>query len=78
MMQAAILQLHAELKEAAVMSGASHAQTVRHVILALIMPSVASLFVSVLVHSIREFSASVILRSGGNEVLSTFQSRSRT
>lgn len=71
MMQAAILQLHVELEEAAVMSGASQAQTIRRVILPLCMPSVVSLFVWVLVHSMREFSASVILRSGNSEVLST-------
>jgi ABC-type sugar transport system ATPase subunit len=48
----------------------TRAQSMRRVVVPLIMPSVVSLFVWVLVDSFRQFSAAVVLRSGNNDGLS--------
>lgn len=71
MMQAAVLQLHRELEEAGATSGATKAQAIRRIVVPLVIPSIISLYVWVMVHSFREFSLAVMLRTGNNEVLST-------
>ncbi len=71
MMQAAVMQIHRELEEAAATSGATSPQTLRRIVLPLVRPAVVGLFIWMLVHSLREFSVSVMLLSGNNEVLST-------
>lgn len=71
MMQAAVMQIHRELEEAAATSGATSVQTMRRVVLPLVRPAIVGLFIWMLVHSLREFSVSVMLLSGNNEVLST-------
>src|SRR5690606_15180450 len=62
MMQAAVMQIHKEIEEAASTSGATRMQTMRRIIAPLIRPSIYALVVWVLVHSFREFSIAVILR----------------
>lgn len=71
MMQAAVMQIHKEIEEAASTSGATRMQTMRRIIAPLIRPSIYALVIWVLVHSFREFSIAVILRSSSNELLST-------
>lgn len=71
MMQAAVIQIHKELEEAATVAGATRLMTMRRVLIPLIKPSIYSLVIWVVVHSFREFSIAVMLRSNRNEVLST-------
>jgi iron(III) transport system permease protein len=71
MMQAAVMQIHKEIEEAASTSGATRVQTMRRIIAPLIRPSIYALVIWVLVHSFREFSIAVILRTKNNELLST-------
>jgi iron(III) transport system permease protein len=65
------MQIHKEIEEAASTAGATRIQTMRRIIAPLIRPSIYALLVWVLVHSFREFSIAVILRSSTNELLST-------
>jgi iron(III) transport system permease protein len=65
-----MLQIKAELQEAAEMSGATWIQTFRRVTLPLIMPGFIAGWIYVAIMSIREFGAAVILSSSGNPVLS--------
>ena len=71
MMQAAVLQLHRELEEAASVAGASLLTTFRRVVAPLVKPAIFALLIWVVVHSLREFSVAVMLASRRNEVLST-------
>ena len=71
MMQAAVIQIHKELEEAATVAGASRLDLFRRVLMPLIKPSIYGLMVWLVVHSFREFSIAVMLRSTKNEVLST-------
>lgn len=71
MMQAAVIQIHKELEEAATVAGASRMALFRRVLVPLIKPSIYGLMVWLIVHSFREFSIAVMLRSTKNEVLST-------
>jgi ABC-type Fe3+ transport system permease subunit len=71
MMQAGMLQIGNELEEAALTSGASVWQNILRVVAPLLKPSIIALMIWMIVHSLREFSISVMLQSGKNEVLST-------
>jgi iron(III) transport system permease protein len=71
MMQAGMLQIGRELEEAALTSGASVWQNIVRVVTPLLKPSIIALMIWMIVHSLREFSISVMLQSGKNEVLST-------
>ena len=71
MMQVAILQVHKELEEAATVSGAALWQNLWRIVTPLVRPMILGIFLWVFVHSLREFSIAVMLRSGKNEVLST-------
>jgi iron(III) transport system permease protein len=71
MMQAGLLQINAELEEAATVSGAAMARTVRRIIAPLLRPTIIAMVIWVAVHSIREFSIAVMLQSNNNTVLST-------
>jgi iron(III) transport system permease protein len=71
MMQVAMLQVHHELEESATVCGASMAQRLRRIVIPLVAPMIGAIFLWVFMHSIREFSIAVTLRSGQNEVLST-------
>jgi iron(III) transport system permease protein len=71
MMQSGILQISSELEEAGVMSGASVWQNLARIVTPLLKPTIIALMIWMIVHSLREFSISVMLQSGKNEVLST-------
>ena len=71
MMQAGMLQIGAELEEAALVARASMLDNIRRIVIPLLRPTLIAVLTWVLVHSLREFSVSVMLQSGRNEVLST-------
>ncbi|MDQ0137772.1 iron(III) transport system permease protein [Neorhizobium galegae] len=71
MMQGAVMQIHKEVEEAAFVCGANRLQIFRRVMVPLIRPSIYSLVIWVVVHSFREFSIALILRTSSNELLST-------
>ena len=68
---AAIIQIHAELEEAARMSGASWGVTLRRIVVPLLLPALVNAWVWVAVHAVRELGISLILFTRGNGVLST-------
>jgi iron(III) transport system permease protein len=63
-------QLHAELEEAGAMCGAPWLTTFRRIVLALLAPSLLTSVIYVGLRSLREYSASILLASPGNEVFS--------
>ncbi len=65
-----ILQIHKELEEAASAAGATWWQTFRRVTLPLLRPGIVAGWIYVFIVSFREFSTSVLLTSGDNNVLS--------
>ncbi len=71
MMQTGLIQISAELEEAASMAGATLFQMLRRITMPLLSATTVALTIWVLVHSIREFSIAVMLQSGRNSVLST-------
>lgn len=71
MMQSGLLQISAELEEAAVVAGGSLLQLFRRILVPLLQPTIIAAAIWIAVHSIREFSIAVMLQSGRNQVLST-------
>lgn len=71
MMQSGLLQISAELEEAAVVSGGSLLQMFGRILVPLLRPTIIAAAIWIAVHSIREFSIAVMLQSGRNNVLST-------
>ncbi len=71
MMQSGLLQIAAELEEAAGMAGATLQRTFWRILLPLLAPTVIAVVIWILVHSVREFSIALMLQSGRNSVLST-------
>jgi iron(III) transport system permease protein len=67
---ASMVQIHKELEESAAMSGATWATTFRRVVLPLLKPGLIAGWIYVMIVSIRELSASILLYSPGSEVLS--------
>jgi iron(III) transport system permease protein len=65
-----MLQIHKELEESAAMSGASWGTTFRRVILPLLKPGLLAGWIYIVIVSIRELSASILLYSPGTEVVS--------
>lgn len=65
-----MLQIHKELEESAQMSGASWATMFRRILLPLLKPGLMAGWIYVFIVSIRELSASILLYSPGNEVIS--------
>ncbi len=65
-----MLQIHKELEESAAMSGASWSTTFRRVILPLLKPGLLAGWIYIVIVSIRELSASILLYSPGTEVVS--------
>lgn len=65
-----LIQIHKELEESAAMAGASWLTTFRRVVLPLMKPGLVAGWIYVVIVSIRELSASILLYSPGNEVLS--------
>jgi iron(III) transport system permease protein len=68
---ATMIQIHKELEEASIASGASWAQTFFRVVLPLLLPGFLSGWIYVAIISLRELSASIFLVGPGTEVLST-------
>jgi len=71
MMQSGLLQLSADLEDAASVAGASISLIARKILFPLLLPTIVAMIIWILVHSIREFSIAVMLQSGHNTVLST-------
>lgn len=67
---AGMFQIAGELEEAAVVGGATWARTFRRVLLPLLRPSLVAGWLYVVIISLRELSASLLLYTPGNEVLS--------
>lgn len=67
---ATLVQIHPELEESSLISGASWFQTFRRVTLPLLKPGLVSGWILLFVSFTRELSASVLLYSPGNEVIS--------
>lgn len=67
---ATLVQIHPELEESALSSGANWLQTFRRVTLPLLKPGLVAGWTLLFVSFMRELSASVLLYSPGNEVLS--------
>jgi iron(III) transport system permease protein len=65
-----MLQIHKELEESAAMSGASWSTTFWRVILPLLKPGLLAGWIYIVIVSIRELSASILLYSPGTEVVS--------
>jgi iron(III) transport system permease protein len=65
-----MLQIHKELEESAEMSGASWGTTFWRVILPLLKPGLMAGWIYIVIVSIRELSASILLYSPGTEVVS--------
>jgi iron(III) transport system permease protein len=63
-------QLGRELEESATMSGAGWLQTFRRIVLPLLVPGLLAGWIYILVVSLRELGASILLYSPGKEVLS--------
>ncbi len=70
---AALLQIHAELEEAAYTSGASPLTTARRVFAPLLLPALAGLWVWVALHAVRFVTLPLMLQTGpDNTVLSVY------
>jgi iron(III) transport system permease protein len=65
-----LAQLHPELEEAGLVSGASRATVMRRIVLLLIMPSIFASIMYVALRSFREYAASIFLAAPGTEVFS--------
>ena len=65
-----MLQIHRELEESAAMSGASWSTTFRRVILPLLKPGLLAGWIYIMIVSIRELSASILLYSPDTRVVS--------
>jgi iron(III) transport system permease protein len=65
-----LLQIHAELEEAAQISGASWSRTFRRIVLPLVAPGLIAGWIYIAIVSVRELSSSILLYSPGNEVIS--------
>jgi len=66
-----MLQLHPELEEAARTSGASNIYTLRRVVLPLVWPALAGVWIWVLAHALREMSSALMLQGQNNAVITT-------
>lgn len=69
-MNGAVAQLHHELEEAAVLSGATWRQTMGRIVLPLLLPSFISGWIWVAAHSLRSFSIPLLIASKDSEVVS--------
>ena len=65
-----ILQLHPEMEESARMSGANNAQVLRLITMPLMKTTLIAILVFVMLQSIKELSASVLLYTQKSQVLS--------
>jgi len=65
-----MLQIHKELEESAQMSGASWTTSFRRIILPLLKPGLMAGWIYIVIVSVRELAASILLYSPGTEVVS--------
>ena len=70
-MNAAVLQIHAELEHAAMASGISWAKTLRFVVLPLLWPQFLNGWLWVVAHSMRDLAIPLVLLTTQNVVLSS-------
>lgn len=70
-MNAALLQVHRELEDAAAASGATWATTARHIVLPLLWPQFLNGWLWVVAHSARDLTTPLMLMSTGNLVVSS-------
>jgi iron(III) transport system permease protein len=70
-MNAVVLQLHPELDEAARMSGAGFARTIRRIIVPLAAPGLAAVWIWVFAHCLRELTAALMLQGADNATVPT-------
>lgn len=68
--RSAILQIHPELAESARMTGASNLQSIQKIVMPLLKPTLIAILFFVMLMSIKELSASVLLYSQRSQVLS--------
>jgi iron(III) transport system permease protein len=69
--RAALMQIHAELEEASYVSGGRWIETIRHVVLPILAPSLLASFTLLFIVGFREFTIPLILQGSDNVVLST-------
>jgi iron(III) transport system permease protein len=69
-LNAAFIQVHHELEQAAYVSGATWLTTFAHVTLPLILPALASVALWIAIHAMRSLTVPMFLTTQGNEVLS--------
>jgi iron(III) transport system permease protein len=70
-LNAAIIQIHQELEEAAWVSGASKLSTLRRITLPLLLPALGNAWLWVAVHSMRDFTFPLLLISYTNVVITS-------
>jgi iron(III) transport system permease protein len=68
--RAGLMQIHAELEEAAAVAGGAWLTTLRRVVLPLLRPSLVASFILLFIIGFREFTIPMILQSQDNMVLS--------
>lgn len=66
-----VVQLHPELEEAAQLSGASWARTMRRIVIPLTLPALGSVWLWVFSHSLRELGAALTLQGVNNATITT-------
>jgi iron(III) transport system permease protein len=72
-MNAAMLQIHKELEEAAQISGAAQWRTSLRIVYPLVLPSIVGVLIWAMLQSIRQVGYPLLLTEGSNnEVLSVF------
>jgi iron(III) transport system permease protein len=64
-----VLQLHNELEEAARMSGAHWMIVMRRIVVPLLLPALAAVWIWVFTHSVRELSSALLLQGRDNATL---------
>jgi iron(III) transport system permease protein len=69
-MHGAVLQLHHDLEEAALVGGVSWLKAVRHIVLPLLFPTIISGWVFVALHALRETTMALMLYSPNSRVVS--------
>jgi iron(III) transport system permease protein len=68
---AVLLQIHPELEEAAMTSGAGRTRILRRVTLPLVWPAIAAVWIWVAAHALRELSSALMLQGRSNVVIPT-------
>ncbi len=66
-----MLQLHPEIEEAAMTSGAARGRILRRIVLPLVWPAVAAVWIWVAAHALRELSSALMLQGRSNIVIPT-------